>query len=344
MRIVHAPINSAGQATAISRAQRKLGHTSDVIVLYETNFDYISDLNLHTERLPKYIREFVVFCYFLSFLSRYDVFHFHCGITFLPRNFDLYWLKLFGKKIIMEYWGSDCVQSDLKNAHYPDLTKDEFKEIYPNLDDNGRRRKIARIASFADVMMVSNYSMVEFVPSSMVAQKSIDLEKIKYVGVSKVEKVPLVVHAPTNQLIKGTKYILEAIENLKKKGYKFDFKLIEQKTNQEAQEIFKKADIIVDQLRLGDYGTLAVESMAMGKPVICWVTDYLFEKYFHDCPIVRANTKNIENQLEKLIKDSDLRQKLGEDGRVYVEKHHDSLKIAQELIDIYENIATKKVK
>lgn len=344
MRIVHAPINSAGQAAAISRAQRKLGHTSDVIVLYETNFDYEYDLNIHTERYPFIIREFVVLCYFLSFIARYDVFHFHCGITFLPRNIDLYILKLFKKKIIMEYWGSDCVQSDLKIAHYPDLTKEEFKEIYPNLDDNERRGKIDRVASFADVMIVSNYSMVEFVPNSIVAQKSIDLEKTKYMGVSSQVKVPLIVHAPTNQLIKGTKYILEAVENLKKKGLKFDFKLIEQKTNQEAREIYKKADIIVDQLRLGDYGTFAVESMAMGKPVVCWVTDYLYEKYFQDCPIVRANIKNIEKQLEKLINDSSLRQKLGEEGRVYVEKHHDSLKIAQELIDIYSNPAKKRFK
>ena len=38
-----------------------------------------------------------------------------------------------------------------------------------------------------------------------------------------------------------------------------------------------KADVIVDQLRCGSHGVFAVEAMATGKPVLCYIRDELVE-------------------------------------------------------------------
>lgn len=115
-----------------------------------------------------------------------------------------------------------------------------------------------------------------------------------------------------------------AIENLKKKGFNIDFKLLQAKSNDEAMEIVKECDLVVDQLLVGWYGALAVEGMTFGKPVISFF-DRRFENFvpfFKEIPIILANSSNIESVLEKIIKNPDLLREAGIKGRQFVEKHH----------------------
>jgi len=340
LRILHAPINSAGQAYLISRAQRKLGFKSDVIVFYETVLDYQSDKNLHLDKMPILIRELVMLWTFLGCLFRYDVFHFHCGLSFLPYYLDVPILKLFGKTVIMEYWGSDCIQTDIKGGLYRQLSPETLKEIFPKLDNNERRQKIKKITGLADAVVVGGYSLEPYVPQSITIEKAIDLEKFPFVGVSQTTK-PVIAHAPTNQKIKGTAIIVEAIEKLKADGFDFEFVLIENKPNKEAREMFEKADIIIDQILVGDYGTFATETMAIGKPVVCWIEDDFAQKYYSDCPIVRADAKNIYQKLKELIEKPEWREELSRLGSEYAKRRHDSSVIAKEFIELYGKVSSK---
>ncbi|MCH2162598.1 MAG: hypothetical protein MK085_12095, partial [Phycisphaerales bacterium] len=54
-----------------------------------------------------------------------------------------------------------------------------------------------------------------------------------------------------------------------------------------------------------------------------------------DVPIVNAGIHDIEQKLRELVNDGDRRQKLGEAARHYVETHHSSTVIAQQLLEIY---------
>ena len=86
-----------------------------------------------------------------------------------------------------------------------------------------------------------------------------------------MEKRPLRIgHAPTHRLVKGTDVIIRSI-NLLKKKYDFEFILIEGLKNIEAKNQYKKIDVLIDQLFHGWYGGLAVEAMALGKPVISYI-------------------------------------------------------------------------
>src|SRR3990167_8876566 len=89
LRILHSPVNSAGQAYLISRAQRKLGFKSDVIVFYQNFLDYENDKSLEIDKKPVFYRELIMLWNFLQCLLRYDIFHFHCGLSLLPYHWDL---------------------------------------------------------------------------------------------------------------------------------------------------------------------------------------------------------------------------------------------------------------
>ena len=115
--------------------------------------------------------------------------------------------------------------------------------------------------------------------------------------------------------------------------------LVEGKSQQEAFEIYKTADIIVDQLYAGTYGVFAIESMALGKPVITYISDEMKDRLPDDLPIVSGGTKTITDALELLINNPKLRIEKGMQGREYVENYHDCRVVAYVLRDIYNQTA-----
>ena len=107
-------------------------------------------------------------------------------------------------------------------------------------------------------------------------------------------------------------------------------------SHSEARKIYEEADIIIDQLRIGSYGLLAIEAMAMGKTVITFISDPMKDKYPKELPIISANPDSLKDTLEYLIINKDMLEKKGEDGRLFVEKYHDSNLIAKNLLELYK--------
>src|SRR5659263_588252 len=291
MKVLHAPYNISGQASMIAKAQRELGIESDVLVFDQNYIDYYCDINLSLSGKSIIIKNYLMMINFVKCFFKYDIFHFHFGFSLLPNNYDLPILKLFGKKTLMHYWGSDIRQSDIAIKYVHFKTLEELQKVYPAKDDDYKRKN----------------------------------EKIK------------IVHAPTAREKKGTNYVIAVIERLKQEKYNIDFILVEHKTHDEALEIYKKCDIIIDQIVLESHGTLAMEGMALGKPVLCRI-DEEFVKDYQDIPLVRTDPDNIYKNLKLLIENPDMRKSLGEKGRKYVEDVHDSKKIAEQLIKLYKSI------
>lgn len=336
MRVLHAPTNSAGQAYLISRAQRKLGVESDALVFYQTHFQYGCDINLdllNKNRLTKY---WIVFKNFIYCLFHYDIFHFHFGQTLLPGFIDLPILKFFGKKIYMQYWGYDCILTDMA-SNYTLLPEEELNRMNASIPDSKKRRNLAKFDRYCNATIVGGYSLLPYTPKSVTIPQAYGVKDRPFIGTPEHDGPLRIVHAPTSRIVKGTDEIIKAVNRLMDQGYKLDLIMVEGKSNEEAIEIYKRADIVIDEIKQGPYGMLAIECMAMGKPVICRV-DPAFEAYYQALalPIVNSNPDTIERNLKKLIENPGLRQEIGKAGRDYVEKIHDEKIIAQQLIDLYQ--------
>lgn len=187
--------------------------------------------------------------------------------------------------------------------------------------------------------IIADFELYEYVkdfyPNVHFINQAINLENYKVVS-SKNDKI-LIVHAPSSPEFKGTKYILNAVEELRSK-YDFEFKLIQGMPHEEAKKIYQKADLIIDQLHSGSYGLFSLESMAMGKPVVCWISDYMKSKYPTELPIISANPDNIKQKIEYMINNKDCLSSIGKNGREYVEKYHDMNKISEQILNIYKSI------
>lgn len=335
MKILHAPTEIAGQMGILSRAQRELGYYSHSCSYANSWAGYKCDECLNFEQPGnKYHKGLRMLRFFLGATRRYDVFHFHFGRTLLPCNVDLPILKALGKKMVMQYWGSDVRQKSIaeRNNKFVKVKVENEEQIISN---------IKGIAKYIDTAIVEDYELHEYVrdyfKKVVVIRQAVALSEYTPVIPSVHTKKPVIVHAPSDKRIKGTEYVLEAISRLEKE-HDLKFVLVHGMPHRRAKEIYQRADIIVDQLLGGTYGIFAVEAMALGKPVLCYIREDLRGTYPEELPIVSANPENIYDQLKVLVENGGLRRDLGLRGRDYVERYHDSLKIAKQLIELYESL------
>ena len=151
--------------------------------------------------------------------------------------------------------------------------------------------------------------------------------------------VPVLVHAPSEPMIKGTKYVEKAIEKLKTEGYKFEYRRVQNLPNYMAQKIYRdEADIIIDQFLVGGVGSLAFEGMYYGKPVVGYLLSSIEKEFCPDIPLVNATIDTLKDKLAWLINNPEERIRLGQEGRKFVEKYCDRDVINQKIWKICQQL------
>lgn len=298
--------DTAGVPQELSKAQRKLGLKNDVLSFYPHPFNYEVDF-FHPIKLPYPFDNGEKFFNLFNILNNYDILHFHYASIF-PNGKDFPIWKMLRKKVIMHHHGSD-------------------------LRFIGER---PRYLKYSDKILVSTPDLLEWSPNAVWIPNPINLEKLSYVGVNTGSDEVNIVHAPSKRKKKGTDHVIDAVKKLQNEGYKVNLSLIENIPHNKAIEYYKKADIVVDQLLIGWYGSLTIECMALGKPVCVYIRDDL-ESYLPWNPFINTSPETIVENLRVLIENESLRKELGENARKYVEEIHDSKKIAQKVIFQYSD-------
>ncbi|KAI4443536.1 glycosyltransferase [Schaedlerella arabinosiphila] len=339
MRILHGMSDVAGQGSYSAHGLRDIGADATMAVWRQNPFGYEVDINLHIkkEKLHNPLYAFVsgikMLCFAVKAAFRYDVFHFHFSNTLLPFALDLFWLRIMKKRIIMEYHGDDI-------RYYYNREK-PYYYVYDKLVERPKRGYITnnRILKYVNTFITHDEELRKHIPNKnlFITPLRIDVDSLIPVYPDADKKKVTIVHAPSSYLFKGSKYVIEAVKELEK-HYDIEFILVEKKTQKEAFEIYKKADIIIDQLFYQSYGVFAIESMSLGKPVVVYISNEIKETFPSNMPIVIANIDNLTEVVESLIIDGKRRYELGKAGRKYVENYHDYRKVAQVQLDIYNNV------
>lgn len=154
-----------------------------------------------------------------------------------------------------------------------------------------------------------------------------------------------IVHAPNHRTIKGTPHIVAAVERLRAEGLPIDLEIVEHAPNQVVLQRMATADIVVDQLVIGWYAMVAIEAMALSKPVVCRLRPDLLELYetagvltAGETPLLTATPSTLTDVLRRLAADPDLRAAAGRRGRAYVERHHALPRIGADFAAINRSI------
>ncbi|HET8742481.1 MAG TPA: hypothetical protein VFM41_07650 [Gaiella sp.] len=309
LRVVHCPVNTAGVPWTNVQALRRRGIDARLVVFnrYALHPEADRSLELGSGFLRRQVAQWTALA---ELLPRTDVFHFVFGLTLVPQALQYPILRLSGRRSVMHYLGSDI------RGKTPD-------ELAP-----GRK---------AGARIVGSYDALRWVPDATVVPPGVDLAAITPVPPSD-RKRPLVVHAPSSRRRKGTEHVVAACETLD-----VELRVVEGLPHDEAFALYREADIVVDQLNAGWYGVLAIECLALGKPVVTFLHDeakrLTEDAYGIDVPLVDANAETLRDRLAELVEQGPAeRRRIGEASRAYAELVHDVERVTDTLVEVYDGL------
>ncbi len=349
-KVLMAPVNISGQPKMLTEGLQSLGVDARLFQYGKHKFGYASDIVVDIGQRNRTEAQLESLDNMLE--MEFDIYHFWFRTFYFGSyyngfpGFDLPLLKASGKKILYRFTGYDLRMASLEKAINPWHAYQYGFE--PLFDEEEQLKYLNYLSAFVDQFIVQDIEMESYLlaaglPKPKIVPRSIDVDEWPYVGVEETDR-PLVIHAPSNSIVKGTPFILEAVKELQDEGLEFDFRLIQNMAHDEARAWYEKCDLAVDQILIGWYGVFSLECMALGKPVIVYIREDLVSKSKVDIPIINANPSNIKEVMRSAITDASLRKKYSLKQRAYAEQVHDVKVVAKRVREVYDEVYERPFK
>lgn len=342
-----------------ARAERLLGVASKSLV-YGTYFITSAfDIDLSRPMTRRAYRLFLPYLTLFWALVRFDRFHFYCDYGLLPQpaphifspdELSLY--KKTGKQVFFWTYGSDVRTKKTTEALGPYNCCMECPD--PGracvCDEELHAQNYAALKDAATGIF-SMGDMIEYTPGSINDLFFWPVDLGADGGKKYAPSYPdpdaggpvRIVHAPNHRHYKGTRFIIAAVAELQKKGLPVELVLVEKVPNQEALEIYRTADLVIDQCIIGFHGYFALEAMAMGKPVMCYIRkpdQYLL--FPGRCPMLSARADELVAVIADLVADRKKLSGFGKAGRRYIEEHHSLEAFSKRLARAYRSLGVEE--
>lgn len=232
-------------------------------------------------------------------------------------------------KLVHHFCGSDVRRKDVAEE------QNEFAACKTNIDVE----RIKKLADLSDVCYIKDHELYDHVAGHF--RKVYEVPRLVEGELNPQIPIendrPLIVHAPTNRDVKGTDHVINVIDKLRK-SFTFDFRLISGFSHSQAMSFYRRADIVIDQLRIGTYGQLAMECMALGKPVVSYISPYMKKHLPSDLPIVSASPLDLGEKLALMLRNPENWSIIGMNGIEYVRKYHSPEVVIPKLLKVYEDL------
>lgn len=204
---------------------------------------------------------------------------------------------------------------------------------FPDLEDRTvnnlektSRRSVDLFTSYPGHVYVSTPDLLDFVPNATWCPVVVDPPLWRSDAPVMERERPIVAHAPSKSKIKGSDLIDPILRRLAHEDL-IEYRRVEHVDPADMPAVYKDADIVVDQVRVGSYGVAACEAMAAGRVVLGHVADHVRRRIVDETsvelPIVEVTPDTLEEVVRGLIADRPRARKLGAEGVSYVDTVHD---------------------
>jgi hypothetical protein len=270
-------------------------------------------------------------------IRAHDVIHFYFGESFLPHQLDAPWLRRLGKRVVIEFLGSDVRMPSVEARRNPYYVPIE-------MEDDARATRLLRrwseitdghvvvCAHDLDVFIVSHFEHIHIVG------QRIDMRRLAPAPPDPRARRVRIVHSPTHRPAKGTEFVRRATDELVAAGAPIDYVEVHGLSHSRALEVYRGADLVVDQLCSGGYGVFAAEAMSLAKPVVCYLLPEVEASYPAGLPIINASPATLRDVLADWVERPRERYERGLASRAYAERVHDHRVVARRLLEVYETL------
>ena len=196
------------------------------------------------------------------------------------------------------------------------------------------QNKLALLKDLGLPCFVSTPALLIEQPDATWLPVAIDTEVWASERIPLVREVPVVVHAPSREVMKRSDLIDEALMNLHEQGA-ITYRRITGVPNSEMPSVLAGADVLVDAVGTGNYGVAACEGMASGCVVVSYidsqVADFVSHETGRDLPIVHTEPNEVSDTILRIIDDRPRYQALAAAGLPFVTEIHDGARSAESL-------------
>lgn len=301
---------------------------------YKTSYNY----HIQYINYPVFLQWLFSIGFFFFALFRYDTFYFFSGETILTRKlrrleFKIY--RLLQKEVIMHFVGSDIRDPNYLYSKSENILKHLEGKFEAELSASWQKQLVEDSLKYSKQMIVSTPDLLKIVPQAVYYPVQIDLKKYKKELSETEKKTPFfksekikVLHAPSNIRVKGSEIINDVLKEIERETDLIEFiytKELDRETGSvytvsryELFQLYKEADIVIDQLIIGWYGLQSIEALLAGCEVMCFIEDELKTQLFEGCPIHPTNAIDLKKDVLTLI-----HQNISSEGtELWVKRHH----------------------
>jgi len=330
-RVLHAPVEVAGQAALSAFGLREIGVSSSAFARpHAFRYPIAPDIVPGSSRLD-WLRSAAMTA------PRFDLVHFYFGQSFLPeiaRGLDVRALRLAGRRVVVEFLGSDIRMPSVEASRNPYYVR------LPGEDDALAERRLRRWSTLTGGhAIVCDPALATFARRAFahvhVVPFRVDAAAFAAAPPRADTHPPVIVHAPSHRAGKGTRHVRAAVETLRGRGAELEYVELHGLPQREVAAACERADIVVDQLCSGSHGVFAVEAMCMAKPVVCNILPEVAPLYPEGFPIVGATPETLADVLADWLERPRERRELGLASRAYAERVHDARMVARRLLEVY---------
>ena len=285
LRVLHAPVNVGNQPWVLSRHERALGVRSDLVVNYSTWLQYPADRCLGQWLDSSWATRARRLCFALSAPWRYDVFHyyfgqslFHWGSRAEPSRRWFADLRLAKRRRAAR--ADDPAR--LRRPSQPALRGAKRNHHVPSRPVRIRRRlplrprpRRSESSSTASCRWRSGCSCsirswpTTFPGRSFSPTPASTLRRSRPRG--RGPRARLRSSMPRAIRQKRARASFARPSQRLQRRHEIRYVEVTRLPHAEAMKLYAQADLVIDQLLAGWYGGFAVETMAMGKPVVCYI-------------------------------------------------------------------------
>jgi len=287
MKIAHIN-NISGIASVIADYQRKQGYEVDVYVFNKKIYSQFGGT------LVNYRSPLSRWRLLRKLKKEYDTWHYHYPYGTLKRSLE----KRKQDKIYLKHYHGNDIRG--KN-------------------DN-------------DFCLVSTPDLLEYAPNGKWLPNPIDYNEIErntpiknnfQNGETKNRKIKQIAHYPyyKNYSTSSSDHYSKVLNELKREN-KCEIIEVLNVSHSQTLQMISSADIVIGKImpEVGWFGKFELEGMALNKPVIAYVSDYLYDKY--KPPIYRTTKDTFKKDLTSLIENREESDRLAKVGYEYVRKNH----------------------
>lgn len=331
-------------AGAIVVGLRERGHDAELVVMTPPPF------GMHCDRtVPGYRRRALEG---LKAPLRHDVLHFHFNLTFCE-YIDAAWGRIAGRPLtLMHFHGDDCRRREVTLAHHPARAR-----IYDASKRNeGLTLRRTRLAGrLCDAAIVGDFELLDqiapFFRTVYLVPPPLALSRLPFPRPSPSggavdsrshsdDAGPVVLHAPSDPVIKGTETIRRALDAVAA-GRPLRPRIVTDLPHDELLHQIAEADVVIDQLNSESSSIFGLEGMALGKPVLSEFRREMLHPLARDTPMIEITPETVGERLERLLDDPDRMARLAERGPRFVAEVHGTDKVAEAVERVYEHARTQ---